>query len=351
MLVDAGFLLNALVLQVGAGGRSQVNFDYAALSDVMADLVEEDTGVRPIRRVWYDAAQGGRPTADHRALASIPGVQVMLGWTIKLSDGTVRQKAVDSLLVRDMLRIAYRNTSEVVVLVAGDGDLVPGAQEAADYGLAIHLWGIASADLRLRQSTELIAIADRRLSLDLGDLVPFVKLKLASTADRNELSDRTVAAAATSSMNITSDASPPASPELADAVSAAEGEESAELHSALSAPTEVQAGAPSLRQLSTPEEFADDLLTDQIDDAPAIEVGHRYAQRWLARSDAEVLARFRAKYKRPTLPLRLDKDVLAYLKARGIDQAEQDERRAARNGFWDAVEVDARESHTAPRRT
>jgi hypothetical protein len=124
-------------------------------------------------------------------------------------------------------------------------------------------------------------------------------------------------------------------------VDVAEPEAGAPPPSLLAVPPPVATGAPSLRQLSTPDAFAEDQLTDQIDEVSAEEAGRRYGNRWLERIDPDVLARFLNTTKRPTVPPRIDKDLLGYLLARGIDHQGQDARRAARNGFWDALEATA----------
>ncbi len=301
--------------------------DFAPVSDVLADVVEENTGHRPIRQVWYDAANDARPRAEHRALASIPGVQVRLGWTV-VANGRLVQKAVDSLIVRDMLRTAYRGAADTVILLSGDGDLVPGAQEMVDFGIGFHLWGVALDDPRVRQSRELIAIADARLALDLEDLVPFAR----PTLPAGDAAQQATAAAAAA----------PTMPEEGNgkrAVPSTEPEdEEAEPGSALTLLTPVKTGAPSLRQLSTPEDIAEDRLTDQIDDVSAHEAGRRYGDRWLQRIDDATLERFVARNSRPSTPRRIDVDLLWYVAARGRDIDDEAERREARNGLWDALE-------------
>lgn len=328
LMVDAGFLLKALAFQIGIDSRSDLAVDFAPISDVLADVVEDNTGQRPIRQVWYDAANDARPRAEHRALASIPGVQVRLGW-MAIANGRPVQKAVDSLIVRDMMRTAYRRAADTVILLSGDGDLVPGAQELVDFGIGFHLWGVALDDPRVRQSRELIEVADARLALDVADLVPFARAKIPPEP-------------------ITQGPSPspqdsPAMPEVASArstkrVVSADLDESEATESALAVLTPVKTGAPSLRQLSTPEAIAEDQLTDQIDDVSALEAGDRYGERWANLIEDATLERFLAQYSRPKMPRRIDLDLLWYIAARGRDIDDEAERRGARNGFWDALE-------------
>ena len=328
LMVDAGFLLKALAFEIGAESRAALLVDFPPISDVLADVVEDATGHRPARQLWYDAANDARPRAEHRALASIPGVQVRLGW-IAIANGRPVQKAVDSLIVRDMMRTAYRGAADTVVLLSGDGDLVPGAQELVDFGIGFHLWGVALDDPRVRQSRELIEVADARLALDVADLVPFARLRSSPQADPSESSDATgdvltvVPGAGATAGTAEQDSEP-------------DGETQSE--SALTVLTPVRTGAPSLRQMSTPEAIAEDQLTDQIDDVSAMEAGARYGQRWAGLIERSTLERFLAQYKRPKMPRRIDLDLLWYIEARGRDVDDEAERRGARNGFWDAIE-------------
>lgn len=254
-----------------------------------------------------------------------------LGW-MAMANGKPVQKAVDSLIVRDMLRIAYRRTSDTVILLSGDGDLVPGAQEMVDFGIGFHLWGVALDDPRVRQSRELIEVADTRLALDLSDLVPFVRSKTRVGPERE--SEPAQAGALNADLVASQDSAAVLEPRDEDVLASV---------SALSFLTPVKTGAPSLRQLSTPDEIAEDQLTDQIDEVSAREAGSRYGQRWLQRIEDATLDRFLARYSRPKMPRRFDMDLLWYVAARGRDIDHEEERRDARNGFWDALE-----QHRAP---
>jgi hypothetical protein len=207
---------------------------------------------------------------------------------------------------------------------------VPGAQEMVDFGIGFHLWGVALEDPRVRQSRELIEVADARLALDLSDLVPFVRLKtqIGSATEPEPAQAEGLLNEESASAENTLVVEP-----VADEVPAS--------LSALSLLTPVKTGAPSLRQLSTPEEIAEDQLTDQIDDVSAREAGNRYGQRWLHRIEEATLDRFLARNSRPMMPRRFDIDLLWYVAARGRDIDQEEERREARNGFWDALEQHA----------
>lgn len=328
LMVDAGFLLKALAFQIGTDSRADLAVDFAPISDVLADVVEDTTGHRPTRQIWYDAANDARPRGEHRALASIPGVQVRLGW-IAVANGRPVQKAVDSLIVRDMLRTAYRQAADTVILLSGDGDLVPGAQELVDFGIGFHLWGVSLDDPRVRQSRELIAVADARLALDVADLAPFARPKIPAQVTQLEATQAAEGVPLEPKVE---------SPEAANQDQSGDFDGHEPSESALAVLTPVKTGAPSLRQLSTPEAIAEDQLTDQIDDVSALEAGTRYGERWANLIERSTLERFLTQYSRPKMPRRIDLDLLWYIAARGRDIDDEAERRGARNGFWDAME-------------
>ena len=255
-------------------------------------------------------------------------MQIRLGWIVDVRNSGPRQKAVDTLIVRDLLRIAYRGSAEEVVLLAGDGDLVPGVQEASEYGVIVHLWGISSEDGRLNQSGELIALADSRLNLDVADLVPFVRVKgthappkgtpfgLVEDPDStppaegvedegtSHVSGIAAGVAAQSTDGVLGDVA--IEDPAAMAIQAASEAEEV-VKSAVSLPPSASTGAPSLRQLLTPEEFNAYWLDDQMDGVDATESGRRYGQRWVERVDAEVRERFLERYKRSRVPKRIDR--------------------------------------------
>lgn len=185
VFVDAGYLLKALLIHVGMQNREDVEVDYAGLTEALTDVAEQETGRRVLRQIWYDAARNGRSRPEHRALGSVPGVHVRLGWIIDTNRGP-QQKAVDTALVRDLVVGSVRRVADDVVLIAGDGDLAPGLEEAVERGLRVHLWGVSSADPRVRQSEALIALADQRLTLELADLGLHVRKRADSLREQIE---------------------------------------------------------------------------------------------------------------------------------------------------------------------
>jgi uncharacterized LabA/DUF88 family protein len=338
VLVDAGFLIKALLIQVGQKSRETVEINWAALADVIGELAEEETGATVLRQTWYDAARGSRPRQEHRTLASIPGVHVQLGWVVETIRGP-QQKAVDTTIVRDLVVAASRGSVDEVVLIAGDGDLVPGVREAVDRGLRVHLWGVSLDDASVRQSEELVALADRRLAIDVAELSSHVRLKgvAATSADGVDVVVGAVSPALTANQlpHVIVD----------NGLVAPAGESMDELEAVKDVlippsrtPAEkVRLGPPSLKQLTNPEQRSLDNFDDEETLLSPDQIGARYGERWWTRADEATREGLLHSAPKPGLPRLIDGDLLKYASRFGITDREQS-RRELRRGFWSAVD-------------
>jgi len=310
------------------------------LADVIGELAEEETGATVLRQTWYDAARGGRPRQEHRTLAAIPGVHVQLGWVVETTRGP-QQKAVDTTIVRDLVVTASRGSVEEVVLIAGDGDLVPGVREAVDRGLRVHLWGVSLDDAGVRQSEELVALADRRLAIDVGELSSHVRLK----GDAATAAEGVDAAVGVAPPALTAAQLPQVSAENGLAAPAGESMDELEaVKDVLIPPSrtpaeKVRLGPPSLKQLTNP----DQRLLDSFDDEESLlspdQIGARYGERWWTRADEATREDLLHVTRKPGLPRLMDGDLLKYASRFGItDRDDKQSRRELRSGFWWAVD-------------
>jgi uncharacterized LabA/DUF88 family protein len=108
-----------------------------------------------LRIYWYDGAVAGmRLTADQALLASLDDVKVRLGFI----NSAGQQKGVDSLIVTDLIELARQKAVCDAILLSGDEDVRVGVQIAQNYGVRIHLLGIAPT--RGSQSLPLMHEAD-----------------------------------------------------------------------------------------------------------------------------------------------------------------------------------------------
>lgn len=166
VLVDAGYLLGAAAsLLAGEPSRSRITVDHAALIQGLRDRAESDTQQPLLRIYWFDGAPDRVPQPEHRRLRVMPRVTVRLG-ALTRSDGRWAQKGVDAAMHAELTELARNRACSDVVLVTGDGDLLPGMMAAKEHGVAVHLWAVQAADGDYNQSEDLVAEADERRVLD-----------------------------------------------------------------------------------------------------------------------------------------------------------------------------------------
>ena len=166
VLVDAGYLLGAAAsLLAGEPARSRITVDHVALIQGLRQRAEADTE-RPLLRIyWFDGAPDRVPQPEHRRLRVMPRVTVRLG-ALTRSDGRWAQKGVDAAMHAELTELARNRACSDIVLVTGDGDLLPGLMSAKEHGVAVHLWAVQAADGDYNQSEDLVAEADERRVLD-----------------------------------------------------------------------------------------------------------------------------------------------------------------------------------------
>ncbi|MGW1838875.1 NYN domain-containing protein [Streptomyces sp. NPDC002067] len=177
VLVDAGYLLGAAAsLLAGEPARSRITVDHAALIQGLRRRAEADTE-RPLLRIyWFDGAPDRVPQPEHRRLRVMPRVTVRLG-ALTRSDGRWAQKGVDAAMHAELTELARNRACSDIVLVTGDGDLLPGLMSAKEHGVAVHLWAVQAADGDYNQSEDLVAEADERRVLDRAWITRAIRAK------------------------------------------------------------------------------------------------------------------------------------------------------------------------------
>ena len=172
--VDAGYFFAAggeLCAQTRK--RDELDIDYASLTKAFATWGQKwaDTWgpadhIPYLRTYWYDGGVDGQPSEDHLAVARLPGVKLRLGRLVK-----GRQKGVDSLIVRDLMRLSQNRAISTAYLLGGDEDLRQGMVEAQDMGVRVVLVGIAPFGQQ-NQAGTLTREADDVMVLSREDLNP-----------------------------------------------------------------------------------------------------------------------------------------------------------------------------------
>ncbi|MFD7837815.1 NYN domain-containing protein [Streptomyces sp. NPDC059761] len=410
VLVDAGYLLGAAAsLLAGEPSRSRITVDHAALIQGLRERAEADTEQPLLRIYWFDGAPDRVPQPEHRRLRVMPRVTVRLG-ALTRSDGRWAQKGVDAAMHAELTELARNRACSDVVLVTGDGDLLPGLMSAKEHGVAVHLWAVQAADGDYNQSEDLVAEADERRVLDRAWITRAVRAKdLAGLcapppAPRPEIAailsaplpEAALAEAARSAGSNGAAAPAPAEPAGGGApvpAPAAGGKTvptPKDLAGSLRAPgqqpgpagghgsTQPPAGSalrwssdkgwidragplgepaetaslPTLAQLTSAEQrWADreeDITTVGGD---PFEVGQVFARRWMERLPETVhLQKLATMY--PRIPHRIDGELLRYAARFGLlahkdDQIDEHDRYAIRAGFWREIDVRAAAEHVA----
>ncbi|OLZ68174.1 NYN domain-containing protein [Streptomyces sp. IMTB 2501] len=390
VLVDAGYLLGAAAsLLAGEPSRSRITVDHTALIQALRERAESETE-RPLLRIyWFDGAPDRVPQPEHRRLRVMPRVTVRLG-ALTRSDGRWAQKGVDAAMHAELTELARNRACSDVVLVTGDGDLLPGMMAAKEHGVAVHLWAVQAADGDYNQSEDLVAEADERRVLDRAWITQAVRAKELTgvcappPVPRPEIAailsaplpDSALAAAAERPAE---QGAPPAAAETGNGTqerAAAKGVPTPKDLAALRAPgtqpvqhpatatlrwssdkgwvdrpgavTEPPdvASMPTLAQLTTAEQR----WADREEDITTVggdpyEVGQVFARRWMSRlGDQGHLQKLSQLY--PRIPHRIDGELLRYAARFGLlahkdDQIDEHDRYAIRAGFWREVDVPA----------
>ncbi|MEU0116881.1 NYN domain-containing protein [Streptomyces bobili] len=395
VLVDAGYLLGAAAsLLAGEPSRSRITVDHAALVQGLREQAESETE-RPLLRIyWFDGAPDRVPQPEHRRLRVMPRVTVRLG-ALTRSDGRWAQKGVDAAMHAELTELARNRACSDVVLVTGDGDLLPGMMAAKEHGVAVHLWAVQAADGDYNQSEDLVAEADERRVLDRTWITKAVRAKdlggvcAPPPVPRPEIAAILSAPLPESTLAPTSERpaeqsehpSAPADHGPRERVPAAKGVPTPKDLAALRAPG-AQAAAqppatatlrwssdkgwvdrpgtaaeppevasmPTLAQVTTAEQrWADreeDITTVGGD---PFEVGQVFARRWMGRlGDHGHLQKLSGMY--PRIPHRIDGELLRYAARFGLlahkdDQIDEHDRYAIRAGFWREIDVRTEAEH------
>ncbi|MEU5632548.1 NYN domain-containing protein [Streptomyces rishiriensis] len=390
VLVDAGYLLGAAAsLLAGEPSRSRITVDHAALVQGLREQAESETE-RPLLRIyWFDGAPDRVPQPEHRRLRVMPRVTVRLG-ALTRSDGRWAQKGVDAAMHAELTELARNRACSDVVLVTGDGDLLPGMMAAKEHGVAVHLWAVQAADGDYNQSEDLVAEADERRVLDRTWITKAVRAKelggicAPPPAPRPEIAAILSAPLPDSGLAPTAERTPeetehpsggggsdngsqervpapkgvPTPKDLAalraPGAQAAQHPATATLRwssdkgwvdrpGAVPEPSDV-ASMPTLAQVTTAEQR----WADREEDITTVggdpyEVGQVFARRWIGRlGEQGHLQKLSGMY--PRIPHRIDGELLRYAARFGLlahkdDQIDEHDRYAIRAGFWREIDV------------
>lgn len=170
VFVDAGYLYAAgsHLISNEKLVRGELDLDYDAVLEFLRNLASQLTGLPLLRIYWYDGTATGA-TPQQLALAYRPNVKLRLGFVNQQG----LQKGVDSLVVTDLINLARNRAMADALLLTGDEDIRVGVQHAQEFGVRVHLIGVAPA--RTNQSRFLVQEADNVRELTLAEVQSFLK--------------------------------------------------------------------------------------------------------------------------------------------------------------------------------
>jgi hypothetical protein len=190
VFVDAGYLFGAGGVAIAGRtvARSELDLDVTtAVAALRSVATEVAPTARLLRIYWYDGSvSGGRPTSDQSLIANTDDVKLRLGYVNSKGE----QKEVDSFIVTDLVELAREKSISDAVILAGDADLRVGVAIAQNYGVRVHLLGVAPANSN--QSPRLREEADTKRVWEVEMLSRFLsrrKVLAAATVERAKETD------------------------------------------------------------------------------------------------------------------------------------------------------------------
>lgn len=151
-------------------GRHTVTVDYAQLRNTLLnELQAQFPSVDLLRVYWYDGpGPNGSKTQSHTHIEDLDDFKLRLG----MRNGVGQQKAVDGLIIADMISLTQSKAITDALLVSGDADIAPGVVAAQALGLRVHLLSIGAL---AATSPYLAAEVDRKTAWSTADVSPFAQ--------------------------------------------------------------------------------------------------------------------------------------------------------------------------------
>jgi hypothetical protein len=139
LFVDAGYVLADGAMAVHGTRRGEsVSWDYEGLLQLLSSLARERSGLPLLRCYWYETSVDGRRTAEHDALADLPGIKLRLA---KIRPG--RRDGVETEIHRDLTTLARNNAVSDVLVVSAEEELAQVIADVQDLGMRVTLVHIA----------------------------------------------------------------------------------------------------------------------------------------------------------------------------------------------------------------
>lgn len=144
VFVDAGYLwvqLSHIVhgstfAQGKMPGRSSITIDFPRMREgLIAQVTAQFPTINLLRIYWYDGPGPHGKTPGHNSIEELDDIKLRLG----TRNGVGDQKAVDGLIIADIIAMAQSKAISDALLISGDADLTPGVAAAQGLGIRVHL--------------------------------------------------------------------------------------------------------------------------------------------------------------------------------------------------------------------
>ncbi len=171
LFVDAGYMLADGAMAVhGTRRRESVSWDYEGVLQLLGSLARDRTGLPLLRCYWYEATVEGRRTAEHDALADMPGIKLRLA---KLRPG--RREGVETEIHRDLTVLASNRAISDAVVVSAEEDLAQVLSDVQDLGMRVTIVHVM-VDGNWTISRSLRQECDDIMELTSAHLRPYIEL-------------------------------------------------------------------------------------------------------------------------------------------------------------------------------
>lgn len=146
VFVDAGYFWVQVshLLYGEIRNRRDIVLDCCMMRDSLRLQVEDYFSNFSLLRIyWYDGlGYQNQPTQQHKLISMMNDFKIRYG-TINTAG---QQKAVDGLIIADLLSLAQNKAISSALLVSGDADLSPGVFAAQMLGVRVHMLEIGSSN-------------------------------------------------------------------------------------------------------------------------------------------------------------------------------------------------------------
>lgn len=173
VFVDAGyFWVQAVHIIHGKKlGREAIIVNYPSLRSEFLDEIKAQFPDSTLLRIyWYDGPALHGKADSHTSVETLDDFKLRLG----TRTGTGDQKAVDGLIIADLISLAQSKSISNAIVISGDADLTPGVQAAQGLGIRVHLLSMGPTNAT---SPYLKAEVDQKKHWDDSTVKKFISAK------------------------------------------------------------------------------------------------------------------------------------------------------------------------------